>query len=291
MRVPTSPWRPTLMTWAVALSLAAHAVLLSIRFVDPERFSRVFEDSPLEVILVNARSAQKPLKAQALAQASLEGGGDADLGRATSPLPPSAMSLAGDGLDDAYRSIEQMQDEQRQLLVAAKRALSLLPPPDPTLAKDSPERARQEQKRRQMERQIAEIEKRIQEENARPRRKHVHPATQEVAYAQYYDALRRKVEERGTQDFPTHKGQKLYGELMVNFVVDARGQVVTAEVVQRSKSRELDRRAVAILRAAAPFGAFSADMRRQADEILITSRFRFTRLEALETTLSVNAAP
>ncbi len=291
MRVPTSPWRPTLMTWAVALSLAAHAVLLSIRFVDPERFSRVFEDSPLEVILVNARSAQKPLKAQALAQASLEGGGDADQGRATSPLPPSAMSLAGDGLDDAYRSIEQMQDEQRQLLAAAKRALSLLPPPDPTLAKDSPERARQEQKRRQMERQIAEIEKRIQEENARPRRKHVHPATQEVAYAQYYDALRRKVEERGTQDFPTHKGQKLYGELMVNFVVDARGQVVSAEVVQRSKSRELDRRAVAILRAAAPFGAFSADMRRQADEILITSRFRFTRLEALETPLSVNAAP
>jgi protein TonB len=40
------------------------------------------------------------------------------------------------------------------------------------------------------------------------------------------------------------------------------------------------------VRAAGPFGRFSADMRRQADQIVVTSRFRFTRDEGLETTLS-----
>jgi hypothetical protein len=34
--------------------------LLTVRFVDPERFNRVFQDTPLEVILVNAKSNEKP---------------------------------------------------------------------------------------------------------------------------------------------------------------------------------------------------------------------------------------
>jgi protein TonB len=48
----------------------------------------------------------------------------------------------------------------------------------------------------------------------------------------------------------------------------------------------LDRRAIAIVRAAAPFGRFTPEMRRQADQIVVTSRFRFTRDEGLETSLS-----
>jgi protein TonB len=50
----------------------------------------------------------------------------------------------------------------------------------------------------------------------------------------------------------------------------------------------LDKRALAIVRAAAPFGPFSAAMRRSADQLVITSRFRFTREEGLETTLTTS---
>jgi protein TonB len=53
----------------------------------PAGFDRMFQDTPLEVILVNAKSTEKPDKAQAIAQFSLAGGGDADKGRATSPCP------------------------------------------------------------------------------------------------------------------------------------------------------------------------------------------------------------
>jgi len=55
--------------------------------------------------------------------------------------------------------------------------------------------------------------------------------------------------------------------------------------VRPSKSRVLDQRALAIVRAASPFGPFSAAMRQQADQIVITSRFRFTRDDGLETFL------
>lgn len=277
--------------WALIGSLAFHGVLLTVRFVDPEAFNRVFEDTPLEVVLVNARSAEKPLKAQAIAQASLAGGGDADKGRATTPLPPSAVTVAGDADNDARRQIEQMQQAQQQLLAQIRREIALLPPPDPARPVQTREDVEREERRRQMLRLLAEIEKRINEENARPKKRYISPATREEVYALYYDSLRRKIEDRGTRDFPEYKGQKLYGELTMNLTIDARGRVVEAEVVRPSKSPQLNRRAVAIVYAASPFGPFTDAMRQQADQIVVTSRFRFTRTDGLETSLSNANAP
>ena len=287
----TGRWLARLTTLQLALlaSLAVHAVLLTVRFVDPERFNRMFQDTPLEVVLVNARSDELPLKAQAIAQANLAGGGEAAIGRATSPLPPSATVDLGESTEEARRQIKELQEQQQQLLAQIRREVALLPPPDPARETGTPEERAQEERRRQLLRYLAEIEKRINEENARPKKRYISPATREAEYAIYYDALRRKIEERGTRDFPEYQGRKLYGELTMNLTVDAEGRVVEADIVRPSTSRVLDRRAIAIVRAAGPFGPFSADMRRQADQIVVTSRFRFTRDEGLETTLSNSA--
>ena len=133
---------------------------------------------------------------------------------------------------------------------------------------------------------LAEIEKRVNEENARPKKRYISPATREEIYAQYYDQLRRKIEDRGTRNFPEQQGRKLYGELTMNVTIDAEGRVVETEVLRPSKSSVLDKRAVAIVHAAAPFGPFTSAMRHKADQLVITSRFRFTREDGLETSLS-----
>lgn len=280
-------WRRfSVMQWALAVSFGVHAGLLTLRFVDPERFERVFRDTPLEVILVNARGQEPPTQAQAMAQANLAGGGDAAAGRATSPLPAAAQVELGDASDEAHRRIEQLQQMQQQLLASVHQELAKLPPPDPQRDEGTPQAREQEERRRQLLKQMAEIEKRIAEENARPRKRFISPATREAVYALYYDRLRRRVEERGTQDFPTQQGRKLYGSLVMNITVDAEGRVVGAEVVQGSGNKLLDRRAVAIVQAAAPYGRFNGEMRNQADQIVVSSRFRFTRDEGLETTLS-----
>ena len=169
-----------------------------------------------------------------------------------------------------------------------RRELALLPAPDPKRDQGTPEDRAMEERRRQLVELLAEIEKRINEENARPKRRYISPATREEVYAMYYDLLRRKIEERGTRNFPEYQGRKLYGELTMNVTVDAEGRVIDTEVVRASKSKLLDRRAVAIVKAAAPFGPFSAAMRRKADQLVITSRFRFTREEGFETTLSTS---
>ncbi len=271
---------------ALAISVLVHAALLTLRIVDPQRFDRLFQDSPLEVILVNARSVDRPDKAQAIAQAALAGGGEAKAGRATSPLPLAPATVAGDGLEDAQRRIEAMQAQQAVLLAQVRQALAALPPPDPKLAADSAQAKAREERRRQLLQLLAQIERRIQEENARPRKRYISPATREAVYAGYYDALRRRIEDRGTQNFPTLAGQKLYGELTMLLTVNHDGRVVATEVVESSGNLNLDRRAMAIARSAGPFGRFSEAMRRRADQIVVVSRFRFTRDETLETQLT-----
>ncbi|MBX3604205.1 MAG: TonB family protein [Piscinibacter sp.] len=271
---------------ALLFSFGVHAALMGVRFVDPEGFNRVFKDTPLEVILVNTRSGEAPAQAQAIAQANLQGGGEAERGRATSPLPPAATIQVGDANEDAHRQIEQLQETQQQLLAQMRRELALLPPPDPRREQGTPEERAQEERRRQLIELLAEIEKRINEENARPKKRFIGPSTREEVYALYYDALRRKIEDRGTRNFPEYQGKKLYGELVMNVTVDAEGRVLETEVVRPSSSKVLDRRAIAIVKAAAPFGPFTSAMRRKADQLVITSRFRFTRDDGLETTLS-----
>ena len=271
---------------ALIVSIGVHGALLAVRVVDPERFNRIFQDTPLEVVLVNTRSGIAPEKAQAIAQANLAGGGEAQSGRATSPLPPSAQVETGDSSENARKRIEQLQEAQQQLLAQIRRELAVLPPPDPKRDQGNPEERAQQERRRQLIQLLAEIEKRINEENARPKKRYISPATREEVYALYYDQLRRKIEARGTRNFPENQGHKLYGELTMNVTVDAEGRLLETEVVRASNSKVLDRRAVAIVRAAAPFGPFSAAMRRVADQLVVTSRFRFTRDEELETTLT-----
>jgi len=280
-------WREfTVLQAALGASVLAHAALLAVRFVDPQALQRAFSDQPLEVILVNARATAAPERAQALAQTNLAGGGEAATGRATSPLPAAATLAPGDATEDARRRIENLQNEQQQLLAQIRRELAALPPPDPRREGGGQAARDQDEQRRRLLQLLAEIEKRVNEDSAAPKKRYISPATREAVYAMYYDALRRRVEARGTRDFPQQGGQKLYGELTMNVTVDAQGRVVEAEIVRPSSSRLLDAKAVAIVHAAAPFGPFSAAMRAQADQIVVTSRFRFTREDGLETTLS-----
>jgi protein TonB len=267
---------------ALGISVAVHAALLTVRFVDPEGFNRVFQDTPLEVILVNAKSEERPEKARAIAQASLAGGGDAEKGRATSPLPSMQEARLGETPEEDERMIEALKQHQSQMLAQVKQQLATMPPPDLQAVNPSPESADRERRRQLLTKLLAEIEKRINEENARPRKRYISPATREEVYAIYYDELRRKIEDRGTTNFPEAAGRKLYGELTMVITVNHSGTVLNTEVVQTSGNLTLDRRAESIVRSL-KFGKFNDAMRRRADQIVVVSRFRFTREAGLQT--------
>ena len=278
---------PSTLQIALGVSLAAHAALLAVRFVDPERFNRVFQDTPLEVILVNSKSDQQPDEAKAIAQASLAGGGEFDKGRATSPLPPSALVKVGEAEEDEneQRQVESVKEQQAELLLQAKRELAALPPPDLIAPASTRAQIELEERRKQLVKLLAEIEKTLNEESAKPNKRYISPATREEAYAVYYDALRRRIEEKGTLNFPQTAGKKLYGELTMTMTVNSDGRVLDTAVVQSSGNPVLDRQAQVIVRGTGPFERFSEAMRRKADQIVVVSSFNFGRDDSLETRL------
>jgi protein TonB len=280
------------LAWALGFSLLVHAALIAWRFADPESFQRVFEDSTLEVVLVNARSDAPPERAQAIAQVHLAGGGSAPgQQRSSSPLPPSAVQESGTDIGAMQRQIEALKLQQMRLLTQLKQELSALTTDPSGETADAPERQARQERQQQLVRQLAEIEPQLQKTQAGPRKRFISPATRQAAYALYYDKLRRTIETRGTLNFPQVGGQKLYGQLTMVITVDARGRLVHTEVAQPSGQPLLDQRAVAIVRSAAPFDGFSANMRRQADQIVVVTRFQFSKEGALDLRMLTPAVP
>lgn len=279
----------TPLQWALILSIAVHAAILSIRFVHPDAFKHVFQDNTLDIILVNAKSDERPIKAQAIAQHDLAGGGESDRKViASTPLPATKVASAGDSaIDQNQREIADMMRRQQALILQVRKQLDALPQ---TAVNDSGDpRAQANQERRaQLSKLLAAIEKRVQEENSRPRKRYLSPATLGATYAIYYDEMRHKIEQVGTQNFPQVAGRKLYGELLMALLVNHDGQLLDARVVRSSGDRLLDRLAEAIVAKAAPFGPFTPAMRQDTDQFDVTARFNFTHDERLETTLQTD---
>jgi protein TonB len=275
---------------AFGASMVFHAALLAVRLSDgPESFNHAFRETPLEIVLVNAKvSNERPdRKVPTVAQASLAGGGNLDQGRSTSPLPASTFTAIGNSVEDSRRQVDELQARQMLLLAQIKQQLATMPAPDPRAVMErSAEASAQENKRRQLIELLAEIERRVNEENSRPRKRYLSPSTREAAYALYVDTLRRRIEARGTENFPESGGKKLYGTLRMMITVNFDGSILSTDIVESSGNKDLDRRAQAIVHSIGSFGRFTDAMRRQTDQIVLVSRFTFTHEETLETQLS-----
>jgi protein TonB len=264
--------------------VAVHAGLVGFRFAAPEAYSRVFQDTPLEVILVNARSQERPQEIHALAQVRLAGGGEGSQVRlSSSPLPPAMNADPGMDLSATPKQIEVLKMQQMRLLSQLKDEFAVLTRENAGDKADSPDREAKVQRHQQLARQLAQIEQRVDQTQGAARKRYISPATQEVVYAIYYDKMRRTIEYRGTLNFPEAAGERLYGQLTMVITVDSQGQLLSTEVARSSGQPLLDERAVAIVRNAAPFGNFTTQMRAQADQIVVVTRFNFSRDDTLGT--------
>ena len=261
-----STWRRHPFSFALSISILAHLIFLSFRWGIGEIENRRL-NTPLSVILVNASNPVAPKQANKLAQADLNGGGN------TSNQDASALHRARLGAD---ARLEILEKQQKQMLakLEADRALS-----------GGRKSGDEKNTISQLNSLEAELAKRLQVNGREPRRKVLTGAsTKAVVFAQYYDAMRQKIEAYGSAFFPRANGRPLYGSLIIVVSVDAQGRIANnaqgkdgLSVGRSSGNPELDRQALAIVRASAPFGAFPAEMRNQIDILDWVSTFDFTR--------------
>jgi protein TonB len=259
-------WRQHPFRLALCASLLIHIVFLSVRWGFAEIENRRL-NTPLSVVLVNASNKTPPKEANKLAQADLQGGGK------TSNQDATALHRARLG---AEARLEVLEKQQKQMLAKL----------DEQRVRSGGRKSGDDQKMTpQLNSLEAELAKRLQADGREPRRKVLTgTSAKAVTFAHYYDAMRQKIEAYGSAFFPRANGRPLYGSLVIVVSVDAQGRITTnaqgkdgLSIGRSSGNPELDRQAIAIVRASAPFGPFPSEMRNQIDVLDWISTFEFTR--------------
>jgi protein TonB len=267
-------------------SVVVHLVIIfGVTFTMPDlsRLNRF--DEPLEVTLVNSRSPKAPVKADALAQANLEGGGESsEKVRAESPLPVPAQHKPAPELTMAQKRVEALEREASRLMTQAKKTPAPAPAPQP---KPQPEAVQPEvspnaadimARSLEIARLEARISKRWNAYQERPRRRFVGARTQEFRFARYIEDWRLKIERIGELNYPqTARDRRLYGTLVVTVSIRADGSLESVDINRSSGERILDRAAVRIVHLAAPYAAFPPDIAKDTDVLSITRTWQFTR--------------
>jgi len=277
------------LTAAVGASLLLHAVLLSVHFKFPNELRWKSANQPLDVILVNAKSRQRPGKADALAQNNLAGGGETEQNRrAKTPLPVIDPRNPGRHLTQAQRRVQELEAQQRKLLAQTRQ-------PRARVAPEAERRAPSEQPTPQASgrdladlslaamRLQAQIDRQVEDYQKRPRKKFLGASAVEYRYAQYEEDWRNKVERVGTVNYPAAARGKYYGNLRMTVTLRPDGNVESIELDRSSGLKVLDDAAFRIVRMASPYAAFPSDIRHETDLLVITRTWFFGRGDKLWT--------
>ena len=279
--------QPHYLYYFLGLSLVFHALLLLVHFSDPARKINDGGASSLQVVLVNSKSAQRPLKADALAQANLDGGGNTDAKAvATTPFPLQADAEPQPELKARIRQVQEMENQQTRLLTQLKTQPDFGQPAPPAqeqvAAGQTPSAIDIMSRSLQIARLEAQIDRDHNAYQSRPKRKNIGARTEEYRFAQYVESWRLKVERVGNLNYPEEARQKkLYGSLRVTVNIRADGSLEKVEVDRSSGSKILDEAAMRIIKMGAPYAEFPADIRKDFDILGITRTWSFTRADQL----------
>jgi protein TonB len=279
---------------AILASVILHAVVLfgiTFKFPLPENSKAL---APLEVVLVNSRSASRPNKAEALAQASLDGGGNTDSNRrAKTPFPvvPQHGSTADTIADTtaATQKMEQLEQEEQRLMTAVNndddqsvyQADLPFAPSEQNRGLDASDLVQRSFEIARLEAQTAQNHEAYQK---RPKRKFVGARTQEYRFARYVEDWRLKVERVGNLNYPeAARREQLYGNLQLTVGIKSDGSLESIEINRPSGKKVLDEAAVRIVNLAGQngFAPFPPDISRDTDVLHITRTWVFTRSDQL----------
>ncbi len=268
---------------AIGLSLALHAALLSVHFKFPDSQRWKPQDAPLEVVLVNARTKERPVKADVLAQSNLNRGGTVDeRRRARTPLPVTEPREPGKDLAETRRRQQVLEARQQELLAQARAAQTQVAPAAPQ--QPGAEAPVAQPSGRDLAdlalaamRLQAQIDRQIEEYQKRPRKKFIGANATEYRLAQYEEDFRAKIERIGTLNYPAEARGKHYGSLRLTVTIRPDGSVELIELDRSSGLKVLDAAAFKIVRIATPFAAFPANIRRDTDLVVITRTWIFDK--------------
>lgn len=246
----------------------------------------------LEITLVQSHSRDAPDKADFLANASQQGGGEQEEPeRLSSPLPvPPKDAPKPTPPQQKTASVESPVSiaPQKELLLADKTSpVDLVLNPDKEKKKSreqKPETGVQpELKELDREQLLAEISREYKAYQKRPRRKFLRASTREYRFASYMDAWRSKVERIGNLNYPEEaKKRNLTGSLLLDVAIRSDGSLDSINIVRSSRIQALDDAAIRIVKLAAPYAPFPENISKDFDILHISRTWKFLHGDRLE---------
>jgi protein TonB len=232
---------------AIGASVVIHGIALAVHFKLPERLLTRATEPKLEVVLVNAKTKERPSKAQVLAQANLDRGGNVDENRrAKTPLPVTAPRRPGKDLVEAQRRVKQLEAQQQRLLAQARSARAHVPQEAPRTAPAEEPTPPKPNGRDLADlalaamRLQAQIDRQVENYQKRPRKKFIGARATEYRFAQYEEEWRAKIERIGTLNYPAEARGKHYGNLRLTVTLRPDGSVESIELDRSSGLKVLD---------------------------------------------------
>lgn len=300
---------------AIWISVFIHATLLAIKF-EPEIKKFANQLPTLDVVLVNAKTKNAPDKADKIAQANLDRGGNTDKNRQMKTALPapnqkttevklqpsaeahsaakSAKMLAQEAREQ--KRVAQLEKQAQELMTQIKSTHKIESNPSQDAASAEPEIADQKESAKslnraeliaasvEMDRLEAQIAKQQDEYQKRPKRRFIGARTKAASDALYLEAWRQKVERIGNMNYPAAaREQKIYGQLRMTVSIKSDGTVEEITIDKSSGNKVLDEAAKNIVMLAAPYAAFSAEMKKNTDILGITRTWTFTQEDMLNT--------
>ncbi len=272
------------MQVALVASVAFHALMvigIGMRALGAPKW-----DAPhntMDVVLVNSKSASKPLKADALAQANLDGGGNTDQKlRAASPFPGMDAREPAPELRATESRRKQLEEQAKELMTQLKAKAAVAPPELEVQGTAKPDTEARDlvDKSLEIERLEAQIRRERQAYQERPKRVFIGARATEYRFAHYVENWRMRIERIGSLNYPEEaRARRIYGSLQLTVAIKADGEVESVEINRSSGYRFLDQAAIRIVRLAAPFDRFPSNIRGDTDILHITRTWTFTRTD------------
>ena len=275
----------TRLSAAMTLSVSLHAfALFGIALVLPEPANLANMMTPLQVVLVNSKSKTRPDKADALAQANLDGGGNTAEDRQAKTSLPTISDDQQFTPEQVAKRVAELEQESKRLMTRMKGDYTVAQPA-PKKEQTSTSSSGEDLVQRSLEiaRLEAQISKNMDTYQKLPRRKFIGARTQEYRFAQYIEDWRIKVERIGNLNYPEEaRRQQLYGKLQLSVSIRADGSLDSIEVSRSSGHRVLDAAAMRIVKLAAPYSALPPEITKDTDILTIVRTWTFTTADRLE---------
>lgn len=284
------------LVFTLFIAIVLHAfIILEVRFKLPEQDAT---SHTMDITLATHKDALTPAEADFLAQHNQEASGTIDEAK---QLTTDKQAQFADSQIRKVNPVPKQQkaadkaDKQKMIVTTESASDNKVNKQKKLVTDQQEEKIKGEKEDQPLEVDDlaslqAKLDKQRQEYAKRPRIRTLTSVSTKATYdAKYLHDWSTRIEQVGNRNYPREAlNRRITGQLRLSVTINPDGSVFEVKVMQSSGKRLLDDAAKQIVRLAAPYAPFPAEIRKHADRLQIIRTWNF-EITGKETSITTTA--